>query len=291
LVCGAQYQLAIFENCFDESIPLTRRLVGDHNGQRKDLQFDKTKIVTGSSDHTVKIWDVEEFSCDGTIDLKGVVSCVKLCDNILFSHVSGTTIKVHDLNTLQCTFTKQFSSSVPDSQQIDLSDDGRTLVIASSMVYVFDTRSGLVVNCFGSNPHRQTICHGVANNTFLCEFKEDFTLYDVFTGKSVMDFEGSGYSEVKCMYSNFGIVAAGFDYCDVRLWDVQTGNIITDIDQACVLAPECVMFDESRLICGSAQTKANMYMFGNIFEDEVGPSSEFDKGVIRKWNTRMQFYK
>lgn len=31
------------------------------------------------------------------------------------------------------------------------------------------------------------------------------------------------------MYSDHGIVASAYEYCDVRLWDVSTGNIIMGI--------------------------------------------------------------
>jgi len=291
MICGAQYHLAIFENCFDDNLPsIGRRLIEGHNGMINDLQFDSTKIVTGASD-AIKIWDIDEFTCESTIDVEEPVSCVKFFDNKLYSHSNGNTLKVHDLNTQQCIYTRKFNDSVPDRQQIDISDDGRTLVVASSMVYVVDTRSHEVVNAFMANPQMQTLCHGVADRGYMCAFNDDFILYDIFTGKSVLDFEGSGYGEVKCMYSNYGILAAGFDYCDIRLWDLKTGNIITDIYHASVLAPDCVMFDESKLICGSGQTKANMYMFGNVFEDEVGLLSEIDKAMVRKWTNRMQFYK
>jgi len=291
MVCGAGDNLVIFENCFDESVTLSRRIVEGHTGWINDLQFDSSKILTASSDYTVKIWDADEYSCDATIDFSEKVSCVKFYENQIFSYSKGTTLKIHDINTLQCTFTKKFADSCPSTQQMDISSDGRTVVVASSMVHVIDTRTCQTVNVFQSNPHMQTFCHGAANNNLLCVLKEYLSLYDIFTGKSVLDFEGSTNAEVTCMYSNYGILAAGFEHCDVRLWDVKTGNIITDIEQATVLAPQCIKFDEGKLICGSAQTKCNMYTFGSAFEDQVGLTTEMDKARIRKWKNRMQFYK
>lgn len=46
----------------------------------------------------------------------------------------------------------------------------------------------------------------------------------------------------------------------------------------------------TKKICGSEQTKCNMYTFGHVFEDQYGFLSESDKASIRKWNKRMQYY-
>jgi WD40 repeat protein len=70
------------------------------------LQFDKNKIMSGSNDRTIKLWDVNTGQCLHT--LKGHtdwVRCLKFDDSKMASGGFDETIKLWDMHTGKCLTT------------------------------------------------------------------------------------------------------------------------------------------------------------------------------------------
>jgi len=296
LICGAGSSLAVFENYLDHSTEMKRRLVDGHVGPIEDLVFDGQKIYTASSDHTVRMWDLDDY--ESTIvspqgNALPVVS-VKVHENDLYLCNTQALVRRLDLSTLATTFASTLISTVTDRHCMDLSDDGTTLVIAASHgLTVFDLRDNFPVR-FTRSRDMVTFCHGLADNSLLCVLSPDHAaLYDSNRNLDVLEFDMTriGSRRATSIYCNHGVLGAAFEGFGIRLWDIHSGNILSDIDNPCAYyPPKCFMFDETKLICGSTQTKAHMYTWGHAFKDKPGSISKFDKAVARKWRTRMQFY-
>jgi F-box and WD-40 domain protein 1/11 len=64
------------------------------------LQFDDEKIITGSRDQTIKIWDLNQYQCIHTLEgHQGSVLCLKYDDQVIISGSSDHTIIVWDMKT------------------------------------------------------------------------------------------------------------------------------------------------------------------------------------------------
>ncbi|KAI8878339.1 WD40 repeat-like protein [Backusella circina FSU 941] len=64
------------------------------------LQFDKNKIVTGSRDETIKIWDYHSGRCTKTIHChNGSVLCLQYNEKYIVSGSSDATVVVSDIET------------------------------------------------------------------------------------------------------------------------------------------------------------------------------------------------
>eukprot|EP00026_Physarum_polycephalum_P004465 Phypoly_transcript_04486.p1 GENE.Phypoly_transcript_04486~~Phypoly_transcript_04486.p1 ORF type:complete len:575 (+),score=57.04 Phypoly_transcript_04486:111-1835(+) len=276
LICGAGEVLAIFEDCFDDEKVLTRRRVTGHNGAIKDLQFNDSTLVTISDDQTIKIWDVDDYDCSATISFAydGGVNNVRFHDHNLYSYRGYTTLSIYDMNTLKSVWTNKYDQAPGEGNAVmDLSDDGRTLIFASSKIMVLDTRSRTLVHSYSIESDFITLCHGVTKEGLVCCWKDGtFAQYDVFaSGEPVFEFEGSTYG-MTCVYSDSGYVAAGFEDCDVKLWDIKSGNLVTEIRQACILQPTCIQFDEGKVICGSRKQNARRHsdtLFWTFQADQI----------------------
>lgn len=66
------------------------------------VQFDDRKLVTGSRDWTIKVWDLSTYQCRATLEgHRGSVLCLKYNDHIMVSGSSDTTVIVWSMYHLQ----------------------------------------------------------------------------------------------------------------------------------------------------------------------------------------------
>jgi F-box and WD-40 domain protein 1/11 len=64
------------------------------------LRFDESKIITGSRDKTIKIWDLQFYQCVSTLEgHQGSVLCLQYNDDIIVSGSSDATVIVWDMKT------------------------------------------------------------------------------------------------------------------------------------------------------------------------------------------------
>lgn len=64
------------------------------------VQFDDEKVITGSRDRTIKIWDLGQYQCIYTLEgHTGSVLCLQYDEEIIVSGSSDTTVIVWDMQT------------------------------------------------------------------------------------------------------------------------------------------------------------------------------------------------
>jgi F-box and WD-40 domain protein 1/11 len=124
-------------------VPEKRTILCNGNGIYC-LQYDWQKIVTGSRDNAIKIWDMRTH--DGVRELRGhdgSVLCLQFDDKKVISGSSDATVRVWDLATGNCMqILDQHTQSV-----LHLRVLGDTLVTCSKdktvMIWKSDPRTGL----------------------------------------------------------------------------------------------------------------------------------------------------
>lgn len=91
-----RYQL---ENRWNIGKVASHYLIG-HQDSVYCLQFDDEKIITGSRDQTIKIWDLNQYQCIHTLEgHQGSVLCLKYNDEVIISGSSDHTVIVWDMKT------------------------------------------------------------------------------------------------------------------------------------------------------------------------------------------------
>jgi WD40 repeat protein len=207
-----------------------------HAAQVNSVAFspDGKRLVSGSSDNTLKVWDVqtalETFTCWGHTDL--VVSVAFSRDGLrLLSASRDHTIRVWDAQTgreillIPQTDSVRSAALSPDGNRIaSATDDGK--------VTLWDARTGLklrtvkggthLVNCVAFSPDGRRFAGGISS----------------LHGGGVQVWDGQSGEEVRTMKhaANINGVAfspltnrvAGAASSDktVQIWDVQTGQAL-----------------------------------------------------------------
>jgi len=211
------------------------RLKG-YNGEVDSVSFssDGKILATGSSDTTIKLWDVETGQEIRT--LKGhnghVYSASFSSDGkTLASGSEDTTIKLWNLETGQEIRTLKGHNGHVYS--VSFSSDGKTLASGSEdkTIKLWNVETGQEIRTLkGYNGHVYSVSFSSDGKT-LASGSEDKTikLWNVETGQEIRTLKGYNGEVDSVSFSSDGKTLASLDNrnsFEIKLWDVETGETI-----------------------------------------------------------------
>lgn len=212
------------------------------------VQFDDNRIVSGSSDKTIKVWNIRTNSPWSVMTLvghSGTVRCLHLEENRLVSGSTDRTIKVWDLSTQE-----SWSS------------------IACKVTMIGHTHT---VRCLQVDD--QKVVSG--------SYDKNIKVWDLKTGKCSMTLRGHE-GAVLCLQFNKVKLVSGSSDKTLKIWNLHTGVCLTTL-HGHQDAVTCLQFDETRIFTGSLDRMIKLW---NIFTGECVRTldwmhSEGHTGVIR----------
>ncbi|XP_076448455.1 uncharacterized protein LOC143285119 [Babylonia areolata] len=199
------------------------------------VQFDDNRIVSGSSDKTIKVWNIRtnaKWSVQTLVGHSGTVRCLHLEGNRLVSGSSDRTIKVWDLSTqdswssIACKVTMIGHRDTVRCLQVD--DDKVISGSYDMTLKVWDLRSG---HC------RKTLAGHQA--AVLCVHFNDTKIVSGSADKTIKlwNYEGqcmrtlTGHQDaVTCLQFDSTRIVSGSLDCNLKFWDIVTGDCINTID-------------------------------------------------------------
>ncbi|KAG0207001.1 hypothetical protein BGX28_001651 [Mortierella sp. GBA30] len=227
--------------------PVKTKLLG-HDESVYCIQFDNTKIVTGSRDRTIKFWDFHTLQCTDT--LRGhsqSVLCLQFNDRMMVSGSSDHTIIVWDMETHQ-PISRLYGHT---AGVLDVCFDDHYIISCSkdTSIKVWDVRTmALKKTMMG---HR-----GPVNAVQLHEGKVVSAsgdglvkLWDVSTGLCVRDFIGHERG-LACVQFDGQTIVSGSNDKTIRIWDAATGRCIRILTGHENLV-RTLHFDHDRIVSGS----------------------------------------
>ncbi|MBI5324289.1 MAG: choice-of-anchor D domain-containing protein [Ignavibacteriae bacterium] len=165
-----------------------------HNGSVNSVAFspDDTKLVSGSNDNTVKLWDI----------------------------ITGNPVKTISGHTddIKCV---AFS---PDNTKLASASE-----YYDKTIKLWDVDSGSEIKTLIGHTERIYSIAFSPNSTFLASGSDDRTikLWNIFTGNVEKTFSGHSYGITSIAYSPDGtkLVSGSFDHT-IKIWDINSGNLI-----------------------------------------------------------------
>lgn len=199
------------------------------------VQFDDNRIVSGSSDKTIKVWNIRtnaQWSVQTLVGHSGTVRCLHLEGNRLVSGSSDKTIKVWDLSTqdswssIACKVTMIGHRDTVRCLQVD--DDKVISGSYDMTLKVWDLRTGQCRKTLAGHQAAVLCIH--FNDTKIVSGSADKTI-------KLWNYEGqcmrtlAGHQDaVTCLQFDSTRIVSGSLDCNLKFWDILTGDCINTID-------------------------------------------------------------
>lgn len=222
-----------------------------HNAGISCVQFDDQRIVSGSSDSTIRVWDINSLDLYpvGSMALTGhsdTVRCLQLNRSRLASGSNDRSIKVWDLSV-----SRTWASIACRRTMIGHSHSVRCLQMGDEYLI--------------SGSYDRTL-----------------KIWSVETGADVKTYIGHA-GPVLCLQSDDRIVISGSSDCSIKCWDMRGDTCIMTVNQAHRDAVTCLRFDNERIISGSVDRTIKVWDLrtGHCSYTLDWMASEGHTGVVR----------
>ncbi|KAI9031643.1 WD40-repeat-containing domain protein [Phycomyces nitens] len=188
------------------------------------VQFDNDKIVSGSRDQTIKIWDIRTGECRTTLQAHNAsVLCLQYDDRYILSGSSDATIIQWDVRTGDIV---QILVGHGESV-LNLRFAKNRLVSCSKdrTVRVWDLETGTMLRQL--NGHRAAVNAVQFKDNRVVSASGDRTikLWDMETGECLQTFE-SHTRGIACVEFDGSRIVSGSSDQTIKIWDVTTGDCL-----------------------------------------------------------------
>ncbi|ORE16935.1 WD40 repeat-like protein [Rhizopus microsporus] len=196
-----------------------------HTGGIYCTQFDKFKIVTGSRDWSIKVWDVATGRCKKTIRVhNGSVLCLQFDDEHILSGSSDTTVALTDLVTGQAKHVlRGHFHSVLGVKFV-----GKTKLVScskDSSLRLWDRTTGECLRLLDG--HEAAVNAIQWHDTRIVSASGDRTvkIWDVDSGVCLRTLKGHTRGVACVEFDGHRIVSGSSDET-VRIWDAESGDCV-----------------------------------------------------------------
>ncbi|PFX34916.1 F-box/WD repeat-containing protein 7-like [Stylophora pistillata] len=202
------------------------------------VQFDDTRIASGSYDKTIRVWDIQSGECDVVLTLaghSGTVRCLNLNGNRLVSGSVDRSIKVWDLSFksywsgASCKVTMVGHMHTVRCLQVD--DEKVVSGSYDKTLKVWDIRTG---NCqLTLRGHNAAVLCVQFDDRKIVSGSYDKTIkvWSLTEGSCLMTLTGH-HDAVTCLNLTFDsrkVISGSLDH-NLKFWDLLTGKCIGTLD-------------------------------------------------------------
>lgn len=189
------------------------------------IQFDESKIVSGSRDRTIKLWNMQTGQHETTLQAHTAsVLCLQYDDRYMFSGSSDADIIQWDMAAIQRDKEANRLDKMPGARY-------RIRTLAGHLESVLNLKF-----------------HG--NRLVSCSKDRTVRIWDLETGNTLRVLRGHRAAVNAVQFSGNQVVSASGDRT-IKLWDMETGQCLRTFDSHS-RGIACVEFDQDRIVSGSS---------------------------------------
>lgn len=183
------------------------------------VQFDATKIITGSRDKTIKFWNPVSAVCTRTlVGHRASVLCLQYDDNILVSGSSDHTVLVWSMETYKIMHTLRGHSS----GVLDVCFDKKHIISCSkdATIRVW-SRDGVWIKTLTGHRGPVNAIQFLDNRLVSASGDTVIKLWDITTGACLRDFIGHAHG-LACIRFDGKKIVSGSNDNKIKVWNAGT---------------------------------------------------------------------
>ncbi|KAI9592554.1 WD40-repeat-containing domain protein [Syncephalis fuscata] len=215
-----------------ETVPTCRHTLTGHDGIVTciDLDFTTGRVVSGSSDRTVRVWDGNIGECEHILsDHSGSIYCLQLEGEQLITGSQDRTIRQWDLSKLNAKNERSShrrsrrGTKETDTTQLETEEQEDTEAVAADNANANDTEEQMANdNVADGKSHRRHRKNKIIQDTLLAEEPaNDSCLVNTLTGHT---------DAVTCLHFDANCLVSGSADRTLRQWDLATGTCVLHMD-------------------------------------------------------------
>ncbi|GFR72909.1 F-box/WD repeat-containing protein 7-like [Elysia marginata] len=199
------------------------------------VQFDDSRIVSGSSDKTIKVWNMRTnapWSVQTLMGHHGTVRCLHLEGNRLVSGSCDTTIKVWDLSaqeswsSIACKVTMTGHTDTVRCLQAD--DDKVISGSYDKLLKIWDLKSGELRRTLKGHQASVLCVHFSETKIVSGSADKTIKLWN-YEGSCMMTLCGHQDAVTCLMFDSTRVVSGSLDH-NLKFWDIHSGQCLNTID-------------------------------------------------------------
>ncbi|KAJ3077724.1 hypothetical protein HK102_005009 [Quaeritorhiza haematococci] len=230
---------------------VTAKYINGHADSVYCIQFDGTRIVSGSRDRTIKFWDLRTQKCERTLrGHDGSVLCLQYDTRYIVTGSSDSSIIVWDFKTGEKIRTLRGHAS----PVLDVRFNDEIIVSCSKdcTIKIWELETGKLLRTLEG--HHAAVnavhLHGnlIASASGDCAIK----LWDVNTGACIRDFLGHTRG-LACVQFDGDMIVSGSNDKTIKIWNAHTGELVRTLEGAHGHTDlvRTLCFDKERIVSGS----------------------------------------
>ncbi|KAI8339290.1 WD40-repeat-containing domain protein [Blakeslea trispora] len=269
-----QKKAQLVERWYSTEVYAQMKTILGHADSIYCLQFDATKMITGSRDRTVKIWDSHGQCLKTLVGHRASVLCLQYDQDLLVTGSSDHTLLVWSMHTLQILFClKAHTSGV-----LDVCFDQRHIVSCSkdATICIWNRETGKLERTLRG--HRGPVNAVQFHDKRLVSASGDtiIKLWDMETGQCLRDFVGHAHG-LACVQFDGKKIVSGSNDNKIKVWNAGKANDRIKISS--ILTPSILDTGECLLTCtGHTGLVRSLY-----FDKTKIVSGSYDQS-IRVWD-------
>ena len=212
------------------------------------LQFDKSILLTGSRDRTIKLWDLKTFECIRTQQgHQGSVLCLQYNSQIIVSGSSDCRIILWDFET--GNLIKILEGHLLPVLDIQLTDKYIVSSSKDSKIKIWSLESGQCIRTIGAHQAAVNSIHVHGDKFVSASGDGDVRLWDLETGNFLRVFKGHTRG-LACVEYDGKIIVSGSNDNTIKVWNAETGECIRTLTEHTDLV-RTLSFNKNFMVSGS----------------------------------------
>jgi WD40 repeat protein len=225
-------------------------------------------IISGSDDCTIKIWDINSLECIKTLDLNNsVLSSMFVINNLIIGGLYDHTVKIWDINTYECIRTLHHDNFV-----CSVCATSKIIISGSVMeIKIWDIKTYACIKTLIHNYIVMSIIV-VNNNIIGCTNVGTIIIWDINTYECINTLVHA--PNVSSVFAINNIIMGG-GHQSIKTWDIRTHECIGTIDHGYVTS---IFANRDIIVTGSS-----CYIYRAV-PNEMGERK--GAGLIKIWDVR-----